>query len=110
MSQVTNLSKEFTTVRSEFANADKGLAEDYIARDTALKSDIDNTQARISEVEQTISTVKDLNTSIQKIQDSLNESNYNKKYVLGFEPKLNEAGNITGYTPVFTNLDDGELI
>lgn len=109
MSQVTNLSKEFTDVRSEFANADRGLAEDYITRDTALKNDIDDTQARVSEIEQTISTVKDLNSSIQEIQASLDESNYTKKYVLGFEPKLNEAGNVTGYTPVFTNLDDGEL-
>lgn len=109
MSQVTDLAKEFTSVRSEFAEADKGLAEAYTAADNALKSDIDATQARISGVEQTVSTVKDLNSSIQEIQASLDESNYTKKYVLGFEPKLNEAGNVTGYTPVFTNLDDGEL-
>ena len=109
MSQVTELSGEFTSVRSEFAEADKGLAEAYTAADNALKSDIDATQARISEVEQTVSTVKDLNSSIQEIQSSLDASNYTKKYVLGFEPKLNEAGNVTGYTPVFTNLDDGEL-
>ena len=64
MSQVTDLSKEFTAVRSEFAEADKGLAEAYTAADGALKSDIDATQARISEVEQTVSTVKDLNSSI----------------------------------------------
>lgn len=109
MSQVTGLSKEFTSVRSEFANADKSLADAYMAADENLKKDIDDTQARISEVEQTVSTVKDLNSSIQEIQASLDESNYTKLYVLGFEPKLNEAGNVTGYTPVFTNLDDGEL-
>lgn len=80
-----------------------------MAADENLKKDIDDAQARISEVEQTVSTVKDLNSSIQEIQASLDESNYTKLYVLGFEPKLNEAGNVTGYTPVFTNLDDGEL-
>ena len=110
MDQVTGLSAEFTNVRSEFADADRGLAEAYMAADKNLKDDIDATQARISEVEQTVSTVKDLNSSIQKIQASLNESNYTKKYVLGFEPKLNEAGNIIEYIPVFTNLDDGELV
>lgn len=64
MDQVTGLSAEFTNVRSEFADADRGLAEAYMAADKNLKDDIDATQARISEVEQTVSTVKDLNSSI----------------------------------------------
>lgn len=109
MSQVTSLSNEFSKVRSEFASADKGLHDEFTAQDTALKADIDSNQERISTLETTIETVKDLNSSIKSIQESLDSTNYSKLYVLGFEPKYNEAGNVTGYSPVFTNLDDGEL-
>lgn len=106
---------------STLDNAIKAEASTRLASDNALQDNLDAVEAnlqaninsnadRIADLEETVETVQDLNSSIQSIQEQVTADNYSKIWVLSFEPELDSANNVVGYKPIFTNMDDGELI
>ena len=89
--------------------ADDSLSETINTTKTYLEEKIDSNTGRIVVLEETVETVKDMNESIQSIQATRTQENYQQRFVLSFEPEFDSANNVTGYKPIFTTMDDGEL-
>ena len=89
--------------------ADDSLSETIDTTKTYLEEKIDSNTGRIVVLEETVETVKDMNESIQSIQATRTQENYQQRFVLSFEPEFDSANNVTGYKPIFTTMDDGEL-
>ena len=89
--------------------ADDSLSETINTTKTYLEEKIDSNTGRIVVLEETVETVKDMNESIQSIQATRTQENYQQRFVLSFEPEFDSANNVTRYKPIFTTMDDGEL-
>ena len=89
--------------------ADDSLSETINTTKTYLEEKIDSNTGKIVVLEETVETVKDMNESIQSIQATRTQENYQQRFVLSFEPEFDSANNVTGYKPIFTTMDDGEL-
>lgn len=74
-----------------------------------LQSNIDSNAARILDFEETLEKTKEMNSSIQEIQDQITYDNYNDGWVLSFEPEYDAENNIIGYKQIFKSIDDGEI-
>ena len=91
------------------SDADDSLSETINTTKTYLEEKIDSNTGRIVVLEETVETVKDMNESIQSIQSTRTQENYQQRFVLSFEPEFDSANNVIGYKPIFTTMDDGEL-
>lgn len=101
--------KQLAAEASSRGNADISLSEQIKSTTFYLDEKINLNTNRIISLNETIETVYDMNESIQSIQETRDEENYYQKYALSFEPVFDSANSITGYKPIFTAMDDGEL-
>ena len=112
--QVKKLKDEFTQIRSEFASQDKAIEDDFRIADEGIKSTLKDTQNRVKILEDANDITLELSTNISQIKENIKNGTLNikDKFMLSFNEKLDSAGNITDYTPVFEKLtiNNGYLI
>ena len=105
-----SIQSNLNTETTNRINADKALQTAIQLVDTRLTSKSDSNSSRISNLESIVNVATvDLNDSIQSIMNQLNESNYQKLYVLSFNMNIDPDTQEIMYKPILTVLDDGEL-
>ena len=103
------LQSNITSEASTRSAADESLSTKIDTVEINLQNNIDSNSSRIAVLENTIETVANMNESIEQIKETINETNYQRRFVLSFEPELDSVGNVVGYKPIFTTMDDGIL-
>ena len=105
------LSKKLDTESSSRIDGDAAVAQLVDATKQDLHSEIESVAQRVTNIEDTDSMVQDMYDSVDAIKDQIVKGTYSadKLWGLSFNVITDPEGNIVGYEPYFTPMDDGEL-
>lgn len=105
------LDKKVEAEISDRASGDRAVAELIDTTRTDLEAEIDSVSQRVTNIEDTDSMVQDMYNSVDSIKQQIIEGAHSadKLWGLTFRSIVTPDGDIVGYEPYFTPMDDGEL-